>query len=180
MTKQTLPCDNYDNDIWEHHNQYLTCLCSVQHPATGKGKHLMNEQTDIAIVVWLSFSIVPTSIFLIYDIYDIDSQILSSVLFPILALLPETCPNLPPCSVMLKLFSIFMCKTFRRREWVRAAVVDIFHIFFGLRFLFIFQFSNSFKWLEATLIDAEGVSNGYLVDFYSAGQNKSHTFQDGP
>ena len=96
VTKQTLSCDNYDNDIWEHYNQYLTRLCSVQHPATGKGKHLMNEQTDIAIVVWLSFSIVPTSIFLICDIYDIDSQILSSVLFPILALLPETCPNLPP------------------------------------------------------------------------------------
>ena len=71
VTKQTLSCDNYDNDIWEHYNQYLTRLCSVQHlfgscSATGKGKHLMNEQTEIAIVVRLSFSIGPTSIFLIY------------------------------------------------------------------------------------------------------------------
>ena len=71
VTKQTLSCDNYDNDIWEHYNQYLTRLCSVQHlfgscSARGKGKHLMNEQTEIAIVVRLSFSIGPTSIFLIY------------------------------------------------------------------------------------------------------------------
>lgn len=62
-----------------------------------------------------------------------------------------------------------MCKTFRRREWVRAAVVNIFNIFLELRFLFIFQFSNSFKWLEATLIDAEGVLNESLIDFYSTG-----------
>ena len=48
-------------------------------------------------------------------------------------------------------------------------MVNIFNIFLELRFLFIFQFSNSFKWLEATLIDAERVLNESLIDFYRTG-----------
>ena len=71
--------------------QYNICL----DPALLQGGETFNEWTNRNSNSGSTFIFYWTNLYL-PDIYDIDSQILSSVLFPILALLPETCPNLPP------------------------------------------------------------------------------------